>query len=105
MVFLFTGLSNSVIIFVMEIIQFWGPNYLEKLFEKKQQKRNFIAFDTIFITAPIFDLLFGGVTGTVLGGYINKKAILICIGLSMISSVFGIFIGYMPNLLTLAIIV
>lgn len=103
MVFLFTGLSNSVVFFTMAVIQFWAPEYMEKVLGEQSEYKRFIMFGIVCISAPILGILAGGILGSCVGGYTQKKTIFICIGLSIFSIAAGLFVPECTIVWTFAI--
>lgn len=96
-VFLFTGLSNSVVFFGMAVIQFWGANFMEKVLGEKSELILLYVFSAICITGPPAGVILGGVVGSKIGGYTTREAILYCVGFSAISCVFGMVVTAYSN--------
>lgn len=96
-VFLFTGLSNSVVFFGMAVIQFWGANFMEKVLGEKSELILLYVFSAICITGPPAGVILGGVVGSKIGGYTTRKAILYCVGFCAISCIFAMIVTVYSN--------
>ena len=103
MVFLFTGLSNSVVFFGMAVVQYWVDSYMENVLHADSGER-FIIFASVCVTSPPFGMLLGGLLGNYVGGYQNKKAIVLCAMFSILSCVFALLVGLFNNIIMFAVL-
>ncbi len=92
-IFLIITLGISLAYFIMGALKFWGPDYLDFQFHNKYD----IAYLIITFTGPTLGIVLGGVSGTYVGGYASKKAIVVCLIFAVISSVVGIFTSLTKN--------
>ena len=74
-------------------MKFWGPDYLDFQFHNKYD----IAYLIITFTGPTLGIVLGGLSGTYVGGYASKKAIIVCLIFAIISCVVGIFTSLTKN--------
>ena len=99
-VYLLTGFSNSVVFFGMAVVQFWVTVYMEEvlgLSGTEHQTTVFIIFASVCVTSPPIGVLVGGLVGSKLGGYTNKRATLLCVLFAFMSCIFGIGVGYLDT--------
>ena len=102
MVYLFTGLSNSVVFFGMSVVQYWVDSYMENVLHAESGTR-FIVFASVCVTSPPFGMLLGGLLGNYVGGYQNKKAIVLCALFSIVSCVFAMLVGLFNTVAVFAV--
>ena len=92
-IFLIITLGISLSYFIMGALKFWGPDYLDFQFHNKYD----IAYLIITFTGPTLGIVLGGLSGTYVGGYASKKAIIVCLIFAIISCVVGIFTSLTKN--------
>ena len=90
-IFIIMTLGISLIYFTMGGIKFWSPAYL---MEKYKGEKIDIPYLIISFTGPTLGIVLGGISGTCVGGYTSKHAILVCFLFVISSSFFGIFSCY-----------
>lgn len=90
-VFLFTTLGESVSIFAINIVQYWCTNYMQHVLGVDDEKQLFILFSFMCATGPPLGFLSGGITGTMIGGYAKKGAIVLVVIYSLVAGIIGGF--------------
>lgn len=97
MVFLFTGLANSVAFFGTAVVQFWGGDFMENVLKFEDASLRVILFGALCITGPPSGIAAGGLIGTKVGGYTKKKAMWICVLFTIFECGFGLPLGLTKN--------
>ena len=93
-IFIIMTLGISLTYFTMGGLKFWTPNYLDYKFKGK----NFdIPYLIISFTGPTLGIVLGGISGTCVGGYSSKHAILVCFFFVVSSTIFGIISCFTSN--------
>lgn len=90
-IFIFSGLANALEMFGVDIIQFWGKNYMEQVIGITNPTLKFILFGFICAFGPPIGFILGGFTGSYVGGYAKKWCIVLCVVYSFICGIFGTF--------------
>ena len=94
--YLFTTLATSILYFGLEILQFWGNNYLKEYKEISSKSKLFL-FNVICVSGPTLGVASGGIITSKLGGYSKKKAIYFALFLSIFCSFCGLLISEVPK--------
>ena len=102
-VFICTTLANSVVFFGMSAVQYWGADYMDKVLNVEDPKMRMMVFSIVSITGPTLGVIMGGVAGSIAGGYVNKKAIFICLGFDILACASAVPVGYFDKLIYFAI--
>ena len=102
-IFLLTGLSNSVVFFGMGVVQYWVDSYMLNVMNIESGYR-FIIFCLVCVTGPPMGVIVGGVLGSYIGGYHNKKAIVLCVYFSLFSCILAMIIGFCSNAIVFTVL-
>ena len=94
--YLFTTLATAILYFGLEILQFWGNNYL-KDYKNINNKSKLFLFNVICVSGPTIGVATGGIITSKLGGYSKKKTIFFTVILSIFCSVSGLLISEVPK--------
>lgn len=94
-VYIFCVLAVAVFNFISTAIQYWVSDHLSKVM-KFEENEIFLSFVITCVSAPALGVISGGYFVQKFGGYEQKKSILICLFLSILASIDGIFI-YIPD--------
>ena len=94
--YLFTTLATAILYFGLEILQFWGNNYLKEYKDIKNKSKLFL-FNVICVSGPTIGVATGGIITSKLGGYSKKKTIFFCVILSIFCSLSGLLISEVPK--------
>ena len=93
-IFIIMTLGISLTYFTMGGLKFWAPRYLGYKFKGESYD---IPYLIISFTGPTLGIVLGGISGTCVGGYSSKHAILVCFFFVISSTIFGIFSCYTYN--------
>jgi len=94
--YLFLCIGLSIIFFMITNIQFWIPDYLVKIRDAPYETV-VILFSVICITAPVGGAILSSSIGAKIGGYESPYALPICISFSLLISIFGMPVPFLPN--------
>ena len=97
-IFIFTTFSCSVAFFGMAVVQYWGAEYMKNVLNLEDPSSVLFTFSILCLTGPTLGVFAGGIICSKLGGYTNKKSIVMCFIFCLISSIFSLFIGYVDKL-------
>ncbi len=96
-IFTFTTISCSIAFFGMAVIQYWGAEYMKNVLNLSNPNSVLFSFSILCLTGPTLGVFIGGILCSKLGGYTNKKSIIMCFIFCLISSIFSLFIGYVDK--------
>lgn len=96
-VFMFVNFANAVNYFAMGVLKFWTPDYMKNVLHVSDASLITYAFSIMSLTGPTLGVITGGITGTLIGGYKTKKAILLCILFDILACATGIPTSFVSN--------
>jgi hypothetical protein len=95
-IYMYTMLSICCLLFIVTGIQFWISDYMINIM-KVEEGKVFITFAIVCITAPTLGVLAGGYLIEQLGGYTDKRALLMCHKLAIVSACCGLPLPFISN--------
>lgn len=96
-VFLFSALALANLFFIITVVQYWAPDYLQLILHYDEDEVN-IAFIIICITSPTLGVIFGGFLSSHLGGYESKHSLTMCMVLGLGAALFTIPVPFVDSL-------
>lgn len=93
---MFTTFSTSVAFFGLAVIQFYGVEYL-KIVLKFDAASLFIVYACLCVLGPIGGIIFGGVVTGKMGGYVKRKAIFLCLFLTILGAISATCMNLVDN--------
>lgn len=97
-VFILSVLGLSALCFVIQVIQFWGSDYMENVLKIEKARVN-VAFIIVCLTAPTLGVLIGGAVTSCLGGYEKIGASYLCLLGAFSATLLSIPIPFMDSLI------
>ena len=78
-IFMFCVLALASLSYVITAVQYWGPDYMEKVLLVEDKKLRLLAFGIVCISSPTLGIILGGYTSHLIGGYESKHSIMLCL--------------------------
>ena len=94
--FIATTFATSVSFFGLGVIQYYGEAYLRNVLGFEGQAL-FICYGSLCVLGPISGIIFGGLMTSKIGGYVKKKAIILCLILTSVGAVSAVSMGIVDN--------
>lgn len=98
--FIFCCFSRGFLLFPLTAMNQWTIHYMENALGITDKKIKLISFAVISATSPTIGTVIGGMVGTKIGGYENKRASFACVLLYLGSCAGVILIPLMNNIWT-----
>jgi hypothetical protein len=98
-IFLLTTLSNSVDVFSIGAIHFWGVNFIENVLQIENPTTLIIAFILLFFTSPSLSILLFSIINKRIKGYETKTFMIFCTTFTLLTSICGSPCGYAKTLI------
>lgn len=95
-IYWFTGIASSVYIFSIGINQFWGGEYIIKVFGVSSVEK-FIIYLVTSVISSVIGIIVGGFVGTKLGGYTKKICYILCVCCVSLTAVFSTIVPLLSN--------
>jgi predicted MFS family arabinose efflux permease len=89
-------LGICCLFFIVTGIQFWISDYLQIVL-KVDHKKVFIIFALVCITAPVLGVMGGGYYLKHIGGYQNRRALDVCLKISVLAAASGALLPVVDN--------
>jgi MFS transporter, Spinster family, sphingosine-1-phosphate transporter len=97
-IYTFTMLTICCLLFIITGIEFWISDYMKVIMEINERKV-YITFAIVCITAPTLGVLSGGYITEQLGGYTDKKALDSSYQIAMMAAICGLPLPIINNFL------
>ena len=98
-IFLLATLSNSVDVFSIGAIHFWGMNFIENVLQIESPNALIIAFVLLFFASPSLSILVFSIMTKRIKGYETKTFLIFCMTFALLSSICGSPCGYAKTLI------
>ena len=103
-IFLSIVLARAVILFIFMVVHYWIGDYFINVLDVENKLAKTLSYSIISLVGPFVGTIIGRYTIEYIGGYEQKKATLLCIFYSILTSISGSFVSKANSLLSFTFI-